>query len=728
VAADGWALDWLTLSLAVSWVVAGVILVVVGWLTLPRRPASSMAEAEDQRASPSLRAIGGALLGAVATVVAAWTLVRGHGWASDALVPAWSIVRILTGKFLSAPYGRWFADLGVILVRAVRLSVLDLETAFRSGWFALALHARLLWGDRAYALVNATALAVTALVGGFAGWISSSSRWRASGVLTYLGLDLVALGLIGFSLVIVESSNGPVAEGLGLWLAGVELFGLVLFLAYQFYTLEYIAGRPDAKSAHANSVDPSWAPFVLVQVACFNEPPEVVRESLEAIRRLDYPAQRYQVQLVDDSTDPAIVAQLADICAMTGVQFQHRSHRRGFKGGALNDGLAAVFPPPDIVAIVDADYVVDPDFLKVGVQPFRETDVGFVQTPQAYRNASSGTFARWYALADVYFYQVVQPIRARVQSLIFCGTMGLVRRTALRSAGGWSEECVTEDAELSLRMLANGWRGEYLRQPLGRGLAPEEMRAVRSQHRRWAFGGLQMLRMNRGYLSGPGLTARQKRDFRMSGWFWMDGLFVAALASALTAIVVATWFGILLPFESTAALAIVASAPLLLMLDGVLKLRIALRSNTPVTARDVLGIMGFWYAIKMNDLRAAVRGWSGAKMAFVRTPKEAQETRGVAAALKSSIRDSSLETVAALGLLAVAAVTAARWGVLSGAPVMLPEWFLLIWLVYYAGVFLCAPAFDYFSQRSGRAEQRRQSPAPTGGTEGRFGSKPTPGQ
>jgi cellulose synthase/poly-beta-1,6-N-acetylglucosamine synthase-like glycosyltransferase len=700
-----WIFDWLTLSLAIAWTVGGAILVLLGWLTLPRHPENAREETSTKRASSTLRIIGGAILAAVATTVGAYTALRGGGWATDSVRGFLEFVSYLAKLIFSASLHRGVA----IFFTDLRLGTLAISHAIPTLGATL-------WKDRAYEVVNTTALAVVAVIGAFAGWLSTSSRWRVSGVLTYLGLDLVALGLIGFSLVVVENSSGPIAQGLGIWLLGIELFGLGLFLAYQFYTIEYLAGRGPGGPDAPTDIDPNWHPFVLVQVACYNEPAGIVRETLAAVKKLHYPADRYAVQLVDDSTDPALIPQLQKVAEEAGVRFVHRDHRRGFKGGALNDALAWQRPTPDVVAIVDADYWVDPEFLVVAVQPFRNPGVGFVQTPQSYRNAPRGSFPFWYALADAYFYQVVQPVRARVQSLIFCGTMGLVRVKALKNSGGWSEKCVTEDAELSLRMLANGWRGVYLKKPLGWGLAPEQMSAVRSQHRRWAFGGLQMLRINRNKLSDPVLTSRQRRDFTMSGWFWMDGLFLTTLTATLATIVVATWFGISLPIQSSAALAVVASAPLLLMLDGVFKIRLALRTQTHVTYRDVLGIMGFWYAIKINDLRAALRGWSGAKLSFVRTPKESGTRSPASEDFRAAISGSVLETTVAGILFGIAGLTAWRWGILAHGRATLPDWFLLGWLIFYGFVFLCAPMFDYYSRRAIGKSEGTPAPAPPKGT------------
>lgn len=706
--------SWLTLGLALTWTVTGLLLLFFGWFALPRDPDQTPGDPEDTRASPALRVLGGALLAVGAVIGGALFLNHDTSWAAMAVGGFAAVGRgtyLLLAQF---PLDALLRDIALAWARLGAFSRWlgrGLWTGF--SWLAQPLYdvpglvlggAIAVWQDRGYAVVNLIALLLTVAVGAFAGWMSSSSRWRTSGVVTFLGIDFIAMGLIGFSLLIVEHAPGSVGQGLGIWLLGVELLGMFLFVAYQFYTLEYLAGQQRARRKDEFPVDPSWTPHVLVQVASYNEPPAIVENCLESVLRVDYPKGSYVVQLVDDSTDAATVERLRRFCAIRGIYFQHRTNRRGFKGGALNDGLAALARPIDLIAIVDSDYVVEPEFLRVGVQPFRDRAIGFVQTPQAYRNAGPGSFARWYALADAYFYRVIQPVRARTQSMIFCGTMGLVRVSALRSAGGWSESCVTEDAELSLRLLAGGWRGHYVPTIVGWGLAPDLMSAVRSQHRRWAFGGLQMLRMNREKLTSSHLSLRQRVDFRMGGLFWVDGLFLCGVAAALASLVVATWFGVTLPIGSTAELAVIASAPLLLMLDGLVKIRLALRATTPVTIRDALGIIAFWYAIKLNDLRGALRGWWGSKLTFVRTPKESQASSGRASALAGALRGSTIETMVATALAAILGGTAYRWGVFHGQPISLGAATLLVWLGYYSLAFASAPAFDYFSRRASTVE------------------------
>jgi cellulose synthase/poly-beta-1,6-N-acetylglucosamine synthase-like glycosyltransferase len=718
---------WLTLGLALTWTVTGLILLFFGWLSLPRNPDQEEADGKTH-GSAGLRMLGGAVLAVGAVVAGTLVLDFDGGWTAFGLGALSGIGQAMYAVLSPLGHGmvvlagwswNWLIAAGHDVWHGVGVMGSWLAHAFPMAGPFLAGEATAIWQGRGFALINLTALLLTVAVGCFAGWMSASSRWRASGVVTFLGIDFIAMGLIGFSLIIVEHAPGALGQTLGLWLLGIELFGMFLFVAYQFYTLEYLASQQRSRGVDPFPEDPTWTPHVLVQVASYNEPPDIVENCLESVLGLDYPKGSFIVQLVDDSTDARTVERLRAFCSARGVDFQHRTNRRGYKGGALNDGLRAIGRPVDLIAIVDSDYVVEPRFLKVGVQPFRNRSIGFVQTPQAYRNAPPGSFARWYALADAYFYRVIQPVRARAQSMIFCGTMGLLRRTALESAGGWSEKCVTEDAELSLRMLAGGWKGHYVPTIVGWGLAPDLMSAVRSQHRRWAFGGMQMLKMNREKLTSAHLSLRQRVDFRMGGLFWVDGLFLVGVAGALASLVVATWFGVTLPIGSTAALAVIASAPLLLMVDGLVKIRLALRATTPVSSRDALGIIAFWYAIKLNDLRAALRGWFGSKLTFVRTPKDLKPGASRSEAFRHAISGSAVETTVAIGLAGILLITADKWGVFQGHTLSLGATTLLVWLGYYSLAFGSALAFDYFS--------RRQTPVVGGppGAAAAGGARPT---
>jgi cellulose synthase/poly-beta-1,6-N-acetylglucosamine synthase-like glycosyltransferase len=695
-----------TAATGVVWTIAGALLLLWGWLTLPLRRSQGKAPRPAARSSTAVRVLAGALIAGGAAVLGA--LLAGQGNAAATLVGAQATAG--AAVFVSreaAGFATIFS--GSVLAAAldrVALGFVRIGDAIASG--AGGLGRAISFGagaESGYVIANQAAVAAAVATGGLVGWISASSRWRYSGVATFIGLDLVALGFLACSLAVVETSTNPVAAAFGIWLVGAVLFGFFLMLIYQFYALEHLTGD-DADSDSKGELAPmgpedAW-PFVLVQVASYNEPAEVVRECLRSVCALDYPRHRIAVQLCDDSTDPASLEGLAEFCTSLGVDFRHRTDRRGFKGGALNDGLAAFPTAVDFVAIVDSDYVVQPGFLRRVVPEFQRERLGFVQTPQAYRNVRPGALSRWYELADSYFYRVVQPVRARFQSLIFCGTMGVLRRAALLEAGGWSEQCVTEDAELTIRLLALHWEGQYIPEEFGAGLAPDLMSAVRSQQRRWAFGGIQMLRLNRKLLASKKLSFRQRIDFLTTALFWFDGLFLVGVTIALAALVVASWSGAWLPFAALPVPIIVALVPALLMVDGLVKIRAALRRSRDVSFRDVLGVLTFWYAIKLNDLRAAVRAWFGRPMAFVRTPKHTEGDPGRRAALVGALRSSTAETVIAAGLIGIVVASPWVW-MATGAAVPLAYGVFLLWLVYYAYAYASALWFDYQSRRNAPA-------------------------
>jgi cellulose synthase/poly-beta-1,6-N-acetylglucosamine synthase-like glycosyltransferase len=675
-ATSSWSGSWPAFSLAAATIltIGGVLLVVVGWVALPRKTEFRTRWFQSPGVTAFGRVVLGMALGVVAMVFGTVVLDR---------VTLSSIFGLRSRLPLIVPPGTW--GLSGASSSPVAPFVAALGGAVREvGHLWAAYH------------VNPFALLVVVVLGAFVGWMSSSSRWALSGLATWLGLLMVAVGLFGYSVLIVASATSVVARALGVVLLVVETSGFLLFLTYQFYTIEYIAGsRLDPPPAPA--ANKPW-PVVAVQVASFNEPPDVVERCLRSILALDYPKERLLVQLLDDSTETAGVEALRAFCLANGIDFRHRTHRRGFKGGALNDGLKALPREVELIAIVDSDYVVDPQFLRIAVGPFGSGAVGFVQTPQAYRNATRGSFARWYALADAYFYRVVQPVRARARSLIFCGTMGVVTRGAIEGAGGWSETCVTEDAELSIRLIARGWQGVYIDRTLGWGLAPTTMAATRSQHRRWANGGWQMLRMNSEKLNPTHMSQRQRLDFTLSRVFWIDGLFLMAVTFALASVVVASWTGVYLSIRTLSALALVSAAPLLLLLDGLLKIRVALRSTTKVSYADVLGVLGFWYAIKLNDLWAALGAAFGSRPGFVRTPKARTLGSSRAAAFAGALRGSAFETSVAVALFGIIGFSLYRWRSVPGVDLTVPGAVLLVWLAYYALAFSAAPIFDYTSR------------------------------
>src|SRR5690606_16710608 len=200
----------------------------------------------------------------------------------------------------------------------------------------------------------------------------------------------------------------------------------------------------------------------------------------------------------------------------------------GFKAGALNFALQQTAADAQIIAVIDSDYKVEPHWLKDLVPAFGHEGTAIVQAPQDYRDANESLFKAMCYAEYRGFFQIGMVTRNERNAIIQHGTMTLVRREALEKVGGWAEWCITEDAELGLRMFEHGYEAQYIPESYGRGLIPESFLDYKKQRFRWAFGAMQILRSHVRALLVPSdtrLTPGQRYHF-IAGWLpWIaDGL------------------------------------------------------------------------------------------------------------------------------------------------------------------------------------------------------------
>ncbi len=270
-------------------------------------------------------------------------------------------------------------------------------------------------------------------------------------------------------------------------------------------------------------------PFVSIHLPCYNEPPEMVIQTLASLARMDY--RNFEVLVIDNNTKKEetwkpVERYVATMNASgTGptVRFFHLDNWPGFKAGALNFALEETDPRAEVIGVVDSDYVVSPDWLKVTVAHFAAPRVAVVQAPQAHRNWQQNVFQRICSWEYDGFFRIGMHHRNERDAIIQHGTMTLVRKEALVATGGWSEWCICEDAELGLRLMNAGWQTRYIDEVLGRGLTPSNFAGYKSQRFRWAFGAMQILKRRWGWLWGdspeqPGLSGGQRFHF-LTGWF-----------------------------------------------------------------------------------------------------------------------------------------------------------------------------------------------------------------
>jgi exo-beta-1,3-glucanase (GH17 family)/cellulose synthase/poly-beta-1,6-N-acetylglucosamine synthase-like glycosyltransferase len=278
----------------------------------------------------------------------------------------------------------------------------------------------------------------------------------------------------------------------------------------------------------ADDTNHATRPFVSVHLACCNEPPEMVIATLDSLAALDYP--HYEVLVIDNNTaDEALwrpveahCAALAERHRERGVAFRfvHLPRWPGFKAGALNYALGITDQRAEVIGVVDADYVVRPDWLRALVGYFADDGrVAVVQAPQSHRDYAHSPFQRMTNWEFDGFFRLGMHHRNERNAIIQHGTMTLVRKSALAGAGNWSEWCICEDAELGLRLMHAGHQTLYVDEEFGHGLTPADFKAFKSQRFRWAFGAMQILKGRWRWLVGRGpLTAGQRYHF-LTGWF-----------------------------------------------------------------------------------------------------------------------------------------------------------------------------------------------------------------
>lgn len=287
--------------------------------------------------------------------------------------------------------------------------------------------------------------------------------------------------------------------------------------------------------------DDAPRPLVSIHLACCNEQPEMVIATIQSLEKLDYP--HFEVIVVDNNTrDDALWLPVQQYMSRLDGRFRffHLPQWPGYKAGALNFALSHTSPDAQVIGVVDADYVVSPNWLKDLVGGFARPDVAVVQAPQAHRGWSAHVFRRMMNWEFDGFFRVGMHHRNERNAIIQHGTMTLVRASALRDSGNWSADCICEDAELGLRLMKAGWQTVYVDEVLGRGLTADSFAAFRQQRHRWAQGAMQILKAHwRSLFLGDGqseqrLSAGQRYHF-VAGWLpWIgDALHLVFAVAAM---------------------------------------------------------------------------------------------------------------------------------------------------------------------------------------------------
>jgi cellulose synthase/poly-beta-1,6-N-acetylglucosamine synthase-like glycosyltransferase len=464
--------------------------------------------------------------------------------------------------------------------------------------------------------------------------------WNTRGhtfLVPFTAVQLLFIGRIAWAILTGGLSLVAILLSLILFAAEFTVVFLSIYFAYEVLNVICRVRWRRYFPPFAGSSD--YWPKVSIHVPAHAEPPDMVIKTLTALRDLDYPT--YEVIMVDDNTDEdQLWYPVVEFCHRNGIKVFHLRNYPGFKSGALNFALSQTAPDVEVIAVVDSDYLVSPNFLRETVPYFYDPRVAFVQTPQAFYNNQENLFAYYSDLSQRFFFEISMRSRNEQNAIIFCGTMGLIRKRALERIRGWDEWCITEDAEASLRILQKGYESVYINQPYGHGLLPLTFGATKKQRFRWAFGGMQILRRYwRQLLPIPsfgraeGLGIRQRVGYLMGLLGWFNDLLVLVFSVFLLLTALAFAYGWQLPVRQLTQWILLV--PLLSIITGVLRVAWALRISTATNWRSGLGTFTTMLALSLTVARACLSAIWNDKGVFLRTPKFAREsdlTRALAAA------------------------------------------------------------------------------------------------
>ena len=504
------------------------------------------------------------------------------------------------------------------------------------------------------------------------GSISDPDYWRLAGIAllvsVLLSLPILAMTTVTLSQAVVLAAGANVV---GAWFAALFAFwnehyfvpgaafalglGTVLLIPLIIIAMariEEIAavafGRKPRRLIEAPPLVPGeHAPKVSIHIPAHNEPPDMLKQTLDAVARLNYP--NYEcVVVINNTSDPAFWRPIEEHCRALGDRFKflHADNVIGFKAGALRLAQAYTAADAELIGVIDADYVVHPDWLKDLVPQFHDPSVGLVQAPQDHRDGERSLMH--HAMNGEYagFFDIGMVQRNEFNAIIVHGTMCLIRRAALEAAGGWSSDTICEDTDLGLTLLENGWHAHYTNRRYGHGLLPDSFDAFKKQRHRWAYGGFQIFKKHwRRFLPGASrLTRDQKREFAM-GWLnWLGAESLGVLVATLNLVWVpfVAFLDIAVPDRILTIPIIAAFSVSLLHFLTLYRLRV--RASNGRMLGSVLAAM----SVQWTVARAVSFGLVKDHLPFVRTAKGGLR--------KSSDFHAFWEAILA-GLLIVGAIT-----------------------------------------------------------------------
>lgn len=410
---------------------------------------------------------------------------------------------------------------------------------------------------------------------------------------------------------------------------GIYTAALALITAYclmQFHLLFKFKKNKEAELPNAPVANELQdLPYVTIQLPVYNER-YVVERLIDNIVKINYPADKLEIQVLDDSTDvtSTVCQKKIEEYAKKGVNidYHRRHHREGFKAGALREGLAKA--KGEFIAIFDADFMPEPDFLLKTIPYFKDPRIGVVQTRWEHINENYSLITRLQAFQLNVHFTIEQAGRQTGGYLLqFNGTAGVWRREAIVDAGGWQPDTLTEDLDLSYRAQLKGWRIKYLQSIVSPAELPSEMTGLKSQQFRWMKGGAENAkRFIPAILKSemPFLKKLHAASHLLSSTIF---LFVFLLAvMSVPAVFLMNTIHLNVHFYGLFMIGMLATGSVYFVANEA-----TTWSNDPLYKRVIKFILRFplflcmSMGLSLHNSIAVIQGYLGKKSIFVRTPK-----------------------------------------------------------------------------------------------------------
>lgn len=394
------------------------------------------------------------------------------------------------------------------------------------------------------------------------------------------------------------------------------IYGLnFLYLSYHAWK------RRDALEAEPSTRALDSFPFVTVQLPIYNEL-YVAERLIEAAAALDYPRGRFEIQVLDDSTDETVslVERIVGQIQARGIDIRHlhRTQRNGFKAGALADGLQTA--RGEFIAIFDADFIPKPNFLKKILPYFDEDNIAFVQGRWGHLNGNYSLLTFLQSLSLDAHFAVEQLARSHLGLWFnFNGTAGVWRKTAIVDSGGWKAETLTEDLDLSYRAYLRGWRARYAGEVEAPSELPVSFTAFRRQQHRWAHGGFDcaIRYIPLIWKSNASLAQKIQASLHLTGYLIHLLLFACVFLYPLVVAISTRYPGLISLFGIAVIFNFTALAPIALVAVA----QNSLRKRWVALLPYMVTLAALGAGLMLNTLRAAWQVWAGRRGAFERTPK-----------------------------------------------------------------------------------------------------------